>query len=159
MTRAHLFLFGLWLPLMVIAIVSIGEALLKQLWWHEMSRATGYLLLGGMMGGIQYLLFAAVVTLKFHRMDADFLARLSWVMPIMFFPICFVGLWVFFQLAELAANREQYFTAQTIQDSILATSVRFAAYGVAGSYLYVACIHGLGKLLKWLGLMREDGMA
>lgn len=154
MTRRHWYLFTLWLPLIVLSIVSIGEALLTTFWWHQMSRATGYLILAGMMGGIQYLLFAGWVTWKFIAMPADFLAKLSMVLPLMFFPICFVGLWVFFQFAEASANAEHYYTDITVQDSIMAASVKLGVFGVAGCYLYVSGVHFLGWVLEQLRLMR-----
>lgn len=156
MTRPHLYLFGLWLPVLVLAIISVGEAILKNFWWHEMSRATGYFLLGGMMGGIQYLLFAAAVTWRFHRMETQFLSRISWVMPIMFFPVCFVGLFCFFQLAEVLANKDNYYTDQAQQQGILGASVRLGTITVACTYVYVACIHALGFLLEKCGLMRDE---
>ncbi|NBO17735.1 MAG: hypothetical protein EBV03_00625 [Proteobacteria bacterium] len=156
MTRRHWYLFALWLPLIVLSIVSIGEALLATFWWHQMSRATGYLILAGMMGGIQYLLFAGFITWKFHGMSSDFLAKLSMVLPLMFFPVCFFGLWVFFQSAELSANKEDYYTDVTVQDSIMAASVKLGVYFVAGCYFYVACVHILGWVLEQLRLIRAD---
>lgn len=155
MRWARLYLYALWLPLVLIAVISIGEAILKNFWWHQMSRATGYFLLSGMMCGIQYLLFAAFATWRFHRMDARFLSRLSWVMPVMFFPLCFVGIWVFFQWAEMHANRAQYYTTQEEQDSILNSSIMLGTYCVFGSYLYVSIVHLVGWFLDKCGLMEE----
>lgn len=156
MNRENLYLFALWLPLIVLAIISIGEAYLKHFWWHQMSRATGYYLLGGMLVGIQYLLFAAMITWWFHKMPASFLRKLSWMLPVMFFPICFVGLWVFFQFAEMQANDLEYYTTDENQENILRTAIRLGVYSVIGSYAYVLAVHAFEGLLQVLGLLLPE---
>lgn len=156
MTRRHLYLLSLWLPLMLLVVISISEAILKNFWWHQMSPALGYFLLSGMMGGLQYLLFAAGITWRFARMDIDFLNRMSWVLPIMFFPVCFMGLWVFFQLAEMQALRADIHNNERAQQDILAFCIRLGMYSVAGGYLYVGITHLLASLLIRAGFMQEE---
>lgn len=156
MTYRHLYVFALWLPLMLLVLISVGEAMLKQFGWHEMSSATGYFILSGVMGGIQYLLFAAAITWRFASMDEDFLRRVSWAMPMIFFPICFVGLWVFFQLAHKHAIQEQVLSVEHVQQDILAFCIRLGVYSVLGGYVYVGCTHGLAWALNKCGLMEDS---
>jgi hypothetical protein len=153
MSRKNLYLFALWLPLIVLAIVSIGEAYLQHYWWHQMSRATGYFLLGGILVGTQYLLFAALITWWFCHMRAGFLKNLSWMLPIMFFPICFCGLWVFFQFAEMQANDLAYYSTQENQDNILRMSIKLGVYSVICSYAYVFMVHMFEHSLQFFGLL------
>ena len=156
MTRRNLYVFALWFPLMLLVAISIGEALLKKAGWHQMSPAAGYLLLSGAMGGIQYLLFAAAITWRFARMDVDFLQRLSWVLPIMFFPLCILGLWVFFE-TSLMHNR-QALTAdpKQVQQDMLAFCIRLGMYSGAAGYAYVAFTHALVRGLSSMGLLLEE---
>ncbi len=156
MKRRNLYLLALWLPLMLVVLISVGEASLEHFWWHSMSTATGYFLLSGMMGGIQYLLFAAAITWRFATMDVDFLTRISWVVPLMFFPICFVGLFIFFQLAEMHAHHEQALATERVQQDMLAFCIRLGMYSVLGGYVYVGIMHLLAGLLSRLDLLEEE---
>ncbi|MBY0406349.1 MAG: hypothetical protein K2Q01_01555 [Rickettsiales bacterium] len=156
MTRRHLYVIALWLPLLLVVFVSVGETFLEKFWWHEMSSATGYFLLSGMMGGIQYLLFAAAITWRFAGMDEDFLTRISWVMPIMFFPLCIVGLWVFFQLADLSARHDPVYNLEHPKQDLLPFCLKLGMYCVGGCYAYVAAMHLLARTLWRYGILKDE---
>ncbi len=155
MKLRRFYAFALWLPLILLVAVSIGEAALRQLMAHEMSAATGYVLLFGVMGGIQYLLFTAAVTWRFARMDEAFLKRISWVMPIMFFPVCIVGLWIFFEVALLHASQALTVSPERGQQDVLAFCIRLGMYAVLVGYAYVVCVHASARGLRHMGLLEE----
>lgn len=154
MTRRHWYVLCLWFPLILLVVISLGEGILRRFWWHEMTYTSSYILLSGVIGGIQYLLFAAALTLGFAGKPRDVIYRMSWVLPLMFFPVCFVGLWMFQQHAEMHALAQAYITDRTQQD-ILGFCIRLSMYAVGVGYVYVAGSHGLIWLLSRFGLVKE----
>jgi hypothetical protein len=154
MKRKHFYLFALWLPLVSLVLISLGESLLRRYDWHY-SEMSVFVLLSGTMGAIQYLLFAAAVTWRFARVDAEFMKRLSWVMPVMFFPVCTIGLWIFLMAISINASSEQVRTHFVTADTIHSFCILFGMYTMMAAYLYVGMIHAIMFLLNKLQLLED----
>lgn len=154
MKRRHFYLFALWLPLVSLVFISLGESVLSHYSWHY-SDVSVFVLLAGTMGAIQYLLFAAAVTWRFARADTRFLRRLAWVMPIMFFPVCTVGLWLFLIALSVNASTEQVRLHFVTADTIHTFCILFGMYTMMAGYVYVCMIQAIQFGLTKMHLLED----
>lgn len=155
MTRRNFYIVALWLPLVWPVLISLGELFLRQFMWHQMSKLSGLILISGLFGGIQYLLFAAALSYYFARRDIGSVSRVVWALPAVFAPVCSLGLWLFFSMVTMRASRMQVRTADASAVDIVAVCVDVAIFALLAGYAYVLLIKSLLWLLERLDYLED----
>jgi|GEM_PF-6729798 len=149
MTRRNFYIVALWLPLIWPVLISLVELFLHHFMWHQMSRLSGMILISGLFGGIQYLMFAAAISYYFARKDMTEARRVSWILPAAFAGVCSVGLWMFFSMLTMRASQTQVRTIDAAPPfDITGLCVDVAIFSLLVGYAYVMLIHALLYLLE-----------
>ncbi len=155
MTRRGFYTMGLWLPVSWPVIISLGEAFLHAFTWHQMSRVSGLILISGLFGGIQYVLFAALVSFRFAHKEMDAIDRSKWLMPMIFAPICSGGLWLFIKAISIKASQLQVRTAEIAPIDPMSVVWNIFIFVLAIGYCYLIVLHALLFILDKIGFLED----
>lgn len=156
MTLRHFYIVALWLPLLWPLLICIGELFLRQFMWHQMSQISGLILISGVFGGIQYLLFAAAISYYFANHDMDRVKRLTWILPGVFSIVCSIGLWLFFSMITMRASQTQVRASDTATPfDLVDVCTDVALASVLAGYTYVVMIHLVRIALEHFEYLEE----
>lgn len=156
MNYRNFYTVALWLPLAWPVLISIGEICLRQMMWHQMSKLSGLILLSGLFGGIQYLMFAAALSYYFSRRPIEGAKRLSWFLPLIFAPVCSLVLWMFFSMITMRASQIQVRAGEAATPfDMVSVSTDVAIFSVLAGYSYVILVHGVRLLLERWDYLRD----
>jgi len=153
MTRRGFYTMALWLPVSWPIIFSFGEFFLHSFTWHQMSRVSGLVLLSGMFGGIQYILFAVLVSFRYARKETEQISRSVWFMPMVFAPICAAGLALFLKVASIQASRMRVRASEVAPIDLFSVTSNIFIFVLIISYTYVFIIKALIAMVERVGLL------
>lgn len=156
MTRRGFYLFSLWLPLIVPLILYIFGMLFKwlQLWLKftppNIEGIIGdilvFILFSTLFGGVQYIIFGITVALWFKYKNARYIGRASWTLPLLFAPICVLGLWLV--LGDDRGTWDGY-------SGILGIAVVFGKFSLIIGYVYVLLAHAFAFIFSRIGFIKD----
>lgn len=155
MTRRGFYTMALWLPVSWPIIISFGEFFLHAFTWHQMSRVSGLILLSGLFGGLQYVLFAALISFRFAHKETDYVSRSVWYLPMVFAPICSAGLWCFLKVVSIQASHMRVRASEAAPVDIFAVTSNIFLFVMVIGYCYVVIIKSLLVLIERVGLVDD----
>lgn len=152
MTRRSWYLFSLWLPLLLpimLLLISLVFAMLPGQGENGMGWTFSiaiFLIFAAAFGGVQYIAFALCVAYWARGKEAWELSKVSWVLPVLFAPVCALGLFIY----VVASND----SVKTLYDAVRMV-MGFSAVSILFGYFYVLLIHGLTWALARVGFIKD----
>lgn len=156
MTRRGFYTMALWLPVTWPIIISFGEYFLHAFTWHQMSKVSGIILISGMFGGIQYVLFAAIISFRFARREADYVSRSVWYLPMVFAPICSAGLWLFLKMVTMQASHMRVRASEAAPIDLFSVTSNIFLFVLIIGYCYVLVIKSLLFIIDKIGFVDDE---
>ncbi len=147
------YLFALWLPLIVPAIIFI-------IYRHDTNTgiATNILPIffyaSVIFGGVQYLGFILWATYRYHKSSAEELEEFFYKAPVQFIPICASGILIFFIVVDLLKYHSLTSLVFSISSNIV-PAIMISALAVPYGYFYIALTHVLKFFLIEFYLIKE----
>jgi hypothetical protein len=110
-------------------------------------------LLGVIIGGLPYLLFVIGVWWWSRHKTADDMKRLSYIVPVLFYPFCALGI-TLISLTGVPMDSGFQKVATSASGALFA-GLLMAGFAIPIGYFYVGLVHVLTKILMAIRLVKD----